>query len=161
MRRYETIFIVRPDLPADEVTALVERFKSIITSFKGKVVKVQPWGKRRLAYTIEKKREGLYILIDFVSHFSAVAEMERNFRIDEHVLRYQSVKTSDSVDMEEIEREIARMQPEEVKPEPRASAEDQGGAAEKAPVPVKEPSGEEKAGGSESGQKETTGDDRQ
>lgn len=156
MRRYETIFIVRPDLPADEITALVERCRSIITSFKGKVVKVQPWGKRRLAYSIEKKREGFYILIDFVSHFDAVAEMERHFRIDEHVLRYQSVKTADSVNMEDIEREIARTQREEVKPESRTPAEDTVSGSGTAPAA--EAAAAKEAGSAEPIQKETTGE---
>jgi small subunit ribosomal protein S6 len=69
-------------------------------------VKVENWGKRRLAYPIEKRREGVYVRIDFVATFEVVSELERNFKIDDNVIRFQTVKLSDRVDLEEIEREI-------------------------------------------------------
>lgn len=107
LRRYETIFIVRADLQSDEMSSRIDHYAEIITGMNGTIVKVENWGRRRLAYPIEKRREGVYIRIDFVAQFKAVSEVERNFKIDENVMRFQTVKLEDKVNMEEIEREIA------------------------------------------------------
>ena len=106
LRRYETIFIVRSDLQSDETNSLIDRYAGIIASLDGKTIKVENWGKRRLAYRIEKMQDGVYVRIDFVALHKVVIEIERNFKIDDNVLRFQTVKLSDKVDMEEIEREI-------------------------------------------------------
>ncbi|MBW2632069.1 MAG: 30S ribosomal protein S6 [Deltaproteobacteria bacterium] len=107
LRRYETIFIVRSDLQSDEMNSLIDRYAGIIVSLDGKTIKVENWGKRRLAYPIEKMQDGVYVRIDFVARHKVVIEIERNFKIDDNVLRFQTVKLSDKVDLEEIEREIA------------------------------------------------------
>lgn len=106
LRRYETIFIMRSDLQSDEMNSLIDRYAEIIVSLDGKTVKVENWGKRRLAYPIEKRQDGVYVRIDFVALHKVVIEMERNFKIDDNVMRFQTVKLSDKVDLEEIEREI-------------------------------------------------------
>ncbi|MEA1970420.1 MAG: 30S ribosomal protein S6, partial [Thermodesulfobacteriota bacterium] len=107
LRRYETIFIVRSDLQSDEMNSLIDRYAGIIVSLDGKTIKVENWGKRRLAYPIEKMQDGVYVRIDFVARHKVVVEIERNFKINDNVLRFQTVKLSDKVDLEEIEREIA------------------------------------------------------
>ena len=119
LRRYETIFIVRSDLQSDEMNSLIDRYTEIIVSLDGKTVKVENWGKRRLAYPIEKRQDGVYVRIDFVALHKVVIEMERNFKIDDNVMRFQTVKLSDKVDLEEIEREIedARKKEEDQKKE--------------------------------------------
>lgn len=114
MRRYETIFITRAELSPEELDTVIERYKTIITSLNGVVVKVDIWGKRKLAYLIEKRNEGIYVLIDFVGENAVRAEFERNLKYDENILRYQSVKLSDTVHMEDIEREIAETKKEAV-----------------------------------------------
>jgi small subunit ribosomal protein S6 len=106
LRRYETIFITRADLQSDEMGNLIDRYTGIIADMDGKIIKVENWGKRRLAYPIEKRREGVYVRIDFAAQYKVVTEAERNFKIDDNVLRFQTVKLSDKVDLEEIEREI-------------------------------------------------------
>ncbi|HOO90155.1 MAG TPA: 30S ribosomal protein S6 [Syntrophales bacterium] len=106
LRRYETIFIMRGDLQSDEIGSLIDRYAGIITNMDGKTVKVENWGKRRLAYPIEKRKEGVYVRIDFAATYKVVSELERNFKIDDNVIRFQTVKLSDKVDLEEIEREI-------------------------------------------------------
>lgn len=114
MRRYETIFITLADLSSEEMEGIIERYKTIITSQNGVVVRVDKWGKRRLAYPIQKRNDGNYILIDFVGEHEVLVEFERNLKYDENILRFQSVNLSDKVDMEEIEREIADAKKEEV-----------------------------------------------
>ena len=65
MKRYETLFIVQSELPSEDITAIIERYSKIITDMKGTVLKVERWGKRKLAYLIRKQARGFYILIDF------------------------------------------------------------------------------------------------
>ncbi|MBN2397973.1 MAG: 30S ribosomal protein S6 [Deltaproteobacteria bacterium] len=128
MRRYETIFIVRADLQSDETGDLIGRYAGIIEGMDGTIVKIENWGKRRLAYPIEKRREGVYVRIDFVAQYKVVSEVERNFKIDDNILRFQTVKLSDRVDMEEVEREIAdahKREEEQKKEEARKREEDQ------------------------------------
>ena len=107
MRRYETIFIVRPDLPDDVIDELIERFGKIITGMKGIVVAVEKWGKRKLAYPINKERKGYYILMDIVSDSAVVTELEKKMKFDDNVLKYMSAKKSEKVDLKEIEKEMA------------------------------------------------------
>ncbi len=107
MRRYETIFITLADMPVEETEALIERYKSIVTSLEGSMIKVEKWGKRKLAYPIEKRKEGFYVLFDFGGESKVVSEIERNFKIDDKVIRFQTVKIADSISQEEIEKELA------------------------------------------------------
>lgn len=107
MRRYETIFIAHPDLPDDHIGELVERLSKIITGLKGIVVKMEKWGKRKLAYPIKKQQKGYYFLVDFVGEKTVVVELEKNMKFDDKVLKYLTVKKTEKVDLEEIEKEIA------------------------------------------------------
>jgi len=107
LRRYETIFIIRADLQSEETISLIDRYAGIISGMDGTIIEVDNWGKRRLAYPIEKRRDGVYVRIDFVAQYKVVSEVERNFRIEENIIRFQTVKLSDKVDMEEIHKEIA------------------------------------------------------
>lgn len=107
MRRYETIFIVRPDLPDDVIDELIERLGKIITDIKGIVVAIEKWGKRKLAYPISKERKGYYILMDFVGDSTVVTELEKKMKFDDNVLKYLSTKKAEKVDLKEIEKEMA------------------------------------------------------
>jgi small subunit ribosomal protein S6 len=107
LRRYETIFITMTDMPAEETEELIERYKSIVTSLDGSMIKIEKWGKRRLAYPIEKRKEGFYVLFDFGAESKVVSEIERNLKIDDKVVRFQTVKIADSITPEEIEKELA------------------------------------------------------
>ena len=106
MRKYETFFIVDPDLP-DEATASVdEKVKSIISSNSGTVLSYVPWGKKKLAYPVKKRSRGLYILAEYAGGAALVAELERNMRLDERIIKFITVKLEDRFDPE---REAARM----------------------------------------------------
>jgi small subunit ribosomal protein S6 len=107
LRRYETIFITLADMPAEETEELIERYASIVTSLEGSMIKIEKWGKRKLAYPIEKRKEGFYVLFDFGGESKIVSEIERNFKIDDKVVRFQTVKIADSISQEEIEKELA------------------------------------------------------
>ena len=89
--KYETIFIVNPNLGEEAITAIVEKFKALIAD-NGTVVSVDDWGKRRMAYEINDLREGYYTLIEFESLPSFPAELERIARITDGILRSLVVK---------------------------------------------------------------------
>jgi small subunit ribosomal protein S6 len=103
MRRYEQIYILRPSLSEDEINTVVENTNQIITDEKGCIISNMKWGMKKLAYPIKKELQGYYIFSDFATTPAAVAEVERKFRIDDSVLKYMSIKLSDSISAEEIE----------------------------------------------------------
>jgi len=96
MRPYETIFILDPDLEEAQTQTAIEKAKGIITQNKGEILKVEDWGKRKLAYQVKKKAKGHYILIHFIGSFTLVSELERNFRVMDAVIKFQSVRLDKS-----------------------------------------------------------------
>ena len=92
MRTYETIFIAHPDLVEEEVKALIDKMKGIIENLNGQLIKVEEWGRRKLAYKLKKLTKGYYILIRFLGNGQVLAEIERNLRLSDSVLKYQSVR---------------------------------------------------------------------
>ena len=112
MRKYETIFILDPDLEDEKTLSVIEKVKGIITQTKGEILKVEDWGKRKLAYEVKKKPKGHYILIHFLGSPALLSELERNFRVMDAVIKYQSVRlgerqasSSEGPIMEEIPEE--------------------------------------------------------
>ncbi|MCF8031447.1 MAG: 30S ribosomal protein S6 [Desulfarculaceae bacterium] len=100
MRHYETIFIVHPELSEEDTAAAVDKFRGILEDGGGFLVKEDHWGRRRLAYTVKKQNKGYFVLFEYGAEGPAVTEMERNFKIDEQVIRYLTVKLDDSFDLE-------------------------------------------------------------
>jgi small subunit ribosomal protein S6 len=95
MRKYETIFILDPDLEEEQALSVIEKVKGIITQTNGEILKVEDWGKRKLAYEVKKKPKGHYILIHFLGLPALLSELERNFRVMDAVIKYQSVRLSE------------------------------------------------------------------
>jgi small subunit ribosomal protein S6 len=88
MRRYELMLVLRPDVPDDKSQALVDRTTRGIVAAGGRIVKVAPWGRRRLAYPIDRHREGSYHIILFEAPSEAIVELEHTLLITEEVLRH-------------------------------------------------------------------------
>jgi small subunit ribosomal protein S6 len=88
MRRYELMLVLRPDVAEDRVQAVLDRSTRTIATANGQIVKVSPWGRRRLAYPIGQYREGSYYIILFDSPADAVLELERGLNITEEVMRH-------------------------------------------------------------------------
>ncbi len=89
MRTYETIFILKPELSAEEHEKHIEFYKENITSNGGEIVKVDVWGRQTLAYPIEKHNEGYYVLIQFKANTNYTnEELEKRFQFNENVMRY-------------------------------------------------------------------------
>ena len=88
MRRYELMLVIRPDVADDKSQALVDRTTRGIVASGGQIVKVAPWGRRRLAYPIDRHREGSYHIILFEAPSDAIVELEHTLQITEEVLRH-------------------------------------------------------------------------
>ena len=88
MRRYELMLVIRPDVADDRGQAVIDRTTRQITAAGGQIVKVAPWGRRRLAYPIDRYREGSYHIILFQAPADALAELEHSLQITEEVLRH-------------------------------------------------------------------------
>lgn len=107
MRRYETIFIVRPNIAEDEIDAVINKTKSIIEGDGGIIIRIDKWGLKKLAYLIKKESQGYYVYLDYAGVPASVSEIERIFRIDDKVLKYLTIKLADSCDPEAIKEELA------------------------------------------------------
>jgi small subunit ribosomal protein S6 len=113
LRRYELMLVIRPDVADDKSQALVERTTRGIVASGGQIVKVAPWGRRRLAYPIDRHREGSYHIILFEAPSAAIVELEHTLLITEEVLRHlvtrvdRPVKTAagDGTDLEDMDGE--------------------------------------------------------
>jgi small subunit ribosomal protein S6 len=88
MRRYELMLVIRPDIPDDRSQAIIDRTTRQIATSGGQIVKVAPWGRRRLAYPIDRHREGSYHIIIFEAPAEAIVEIERSLLITEELLRH-------------------------------------------------------------------------
>jgi small subunit ribosomal protein S6 len=91
-RIYEELFIVKPDAPDEEVDQYVEQLRGQLTSLGATVDKVDKWGKRKLAYKVDKYREGAYVLFQFSAGPEAVKELERRLRVSDLVLKFLTVR---------------------------------------------------------------------
>ena len=97
MRMYETIFIVKPDLGEEETKGLTAKVQEVIAGMKGDFKRLEDWGARKLAYPIDKFARGRYYYLRFDGDAPLIAELERRLRLDDKVLRYQSVKLEKEV----------------------------------------------------------------
>jgi len=88
VRRYELMLVLKPDAPDERAAAVIDRTTRFVVASGGQIVKVAPWGRRRLAYPIDRYREGSYHIVVFEAPAETIAEMERSLHITEDVLRY-------------------------------------------------------------------------
>jgi small subunit ribosomal protein S6 len=97
-REYETIYILRPDTPNDGVGQINQRVRQVMEQMGGKVIKLDNWGKRKLAYEVKKQLKGIYLYWHYLANPGVVEEIERNLRMLDHVIRYYTVKVDENVD---------------------------------------------------------------
>ena len=139
MNRYEMIYIIDADLEEAARKELIEKVSALIPNNGGEIEKVdETWGKRRLAYAIDYKTEGWYVLVNFKAPADLPRELERNLQINENVLRYLVVK---------LEEKRSAVKPRANRPAPVAAPveEEAAPAVEEAPAAVEEAVAEEAA----------------
>ncbi|AOY93594.1 30S ribosomal protein S6 [Cupriavidus sp. USMAA2-4] len=112
MRHYEIVFIVHPD-QSEQVPAMIERYKSLVTSQNGQVHRVEDWGRRQLAYMIQKLAKAHYVCLNIECGKETLAELEHAFKFNDAVLRHlivqtKKAETAPSPMMKEVQREEAR-----------------------------------------------------
>ncbi|HYD59008.1 30S ribosomal protein S6 [Noviherbaspirillum sp. ST9] len=111
MRHYEIVFIVHPD-QSEQVPAMIERYKGIVTARNGKVHRVEDWGRRQLAYMIQKLAKAHYVCMNIECDNETLAELETGFKFNDAVLRHLTVKmkkaeTAPSPMMKAVQKEDA------------------------------------------------------
>ena len=130
MNKYEVVYIIDPAVEDEARKALIAKFNDLITGNGGSVDKVEEWGKRRLAYAIDYKTEGYYVLVNFQAEADLPKELERNLQISDSVIRYQVIK--------QIERKVG-IKPRAVRPAPAPAAPAAVEEAAPAEAPVETP----------------------
>jgi small subunit ribosomal protein S6 len=97
MRIYEELFILRPDTPEEETDQLIEQLSALITKHGGTVDKTDKWGIRKLAYRVQKRNEGFYVLLQFSAQPEAVKELERRMRVSDLVMKFITVRIDEKL----------------------------------------------------------------
>jgi len=105
MRHYEIIYIINPNLADEDCKAVIQKFKELIEEQKGIIIKTQEWGKQTLAYLIKKFDRGFYVLVEFCAEQTLIAELERTLKLDDRILKFQTVKLADKADPEKLLKE--------------------------------------------------------
>ncbi len=126
MRHYEIVLLIHPD-QSEQVPAMLERYKGVVTAGGGKVHRVEDWGRRQMAYMIQKLAKAHYLCINIECSKEALAELETGFRFNDAVLRHLTVlkdqaETAPSVMMKAVEREDSRKAPAPQQQQPQEAS---------------------------------------
>jgi small subunit ribosomal protein S6 len=113
MRKYETIIILQPDLGEDDIKIVTTKVQDVITSFKGELHRMDDWGIRKLSYSIRKCARGRYYYVRYDGPADMIAELERRIRLDEKVLRYQTVNITAEPEKIVPEKKVPAVESEE------------------------------------------------
>lgn len=107
MNTYETLFIIHPELEENEIEKSIEMVQDVITTGGGKILKVDQWGKQQLAYMIQKKREGYYVLIHFEAPPTLIVELNRRYKLTDTIMRNLVVQLNKFQLSEIFEEDVA------------------------------------------------------
>lgn len=121
-REYEVIYVLRPDISKEKSEAVAKRVEEVVAREGGTLTLVESWGRRPLAYEIQHYKRGAYVYINFLGNGALVTELERNFRLLDEVIRFQTVKLSD--DPGEVEVDAERVKFEAIEPAAEGEEED-------------------------------------
>ena len=123
MRNYEVVFVAAPTLTSEELDNFIHHAQTVIESKNGKVVKVDNWGKKSLAYKIKKFREGYYVVLSIEADGAAIAELERRFRVTDYIIRFISVRIDEDLKRSEKIKAARRKKAPKQEFEPSFTAE--------------------------------------
>jgi small subunit ribosomal protein S6 len=134
-RDYELGFILSPEVSEEETRSILDRLGQIVAQYSGQVVKVNQWGRRRLAYPIERHRDGYYVFIDMILTPEIVTELERTLKVSEIVLRYMLTRR----DPKAVQKEREEREEREARAAAAAAAKAEAAQPEAAQPEVVEP----------------------
>jgi small subunit ribosomal protein S6 len=97
VRTYEVAFVAAPTLTPEELDAFIAQMRAVVEGKNGKVVKVDNWGKKSLAYKIKRFRDGYYVILSLEADGAIIAELERRFRVADHVIRFLSIRIDEGM----------------------------------------------------------------
>jgi len=97
VRNYEVVFVAAPTLTSEELDGFISHAQTVVEGKNGKVVKVDNWGKKSLAYKIKRFREGYYVVLSIEADGAAIAELERRFRVTDYIIRFISVRIDEDL----------------------------------------------------------------
>ena len=103
MRRYECIYILKPDLSPEQIDDLCKRFSDIVSDHSGTLITEDRWGLKTLAYEVKKYSKGYYVLLDYAAEKNVTVELERNFKMLENVIRFLTVLTEEEITPEQLQ----------------------------------------------------------
>ena len=143
MRHYETVVIINPNLSEDDHKEVVKKYDDLITKENGVIVKIDEWGKQRLAYELKRFDKGAYVLMEYCGAQGLTSTLARALKLDDRILKFQTIKLADRVDPESLIKKE-----EEPEQEPEATEE-------QAEVNTEEPTPDEAAVAPEAQAEET------
>jgi len=97
VKRYETIFITHPEISEEDHAELEKKLRSTVATLKGDVIKLEDWGTKKLGYAIHKNSRGRYFLLEYLAAADLVRELERNLRLNDRILKFQTVKVDERI----------------------------------------------------------------
>ena len=105
MKYYETLYLINPNLADDDYKEVLTKFNDFVEKNKGVIVKVGEWGKKTLAYEVKKFDKGYYVLLNYCGEPDLINALNREFKLDERILKYQTIKLIDSADPEALKQQ--------------------------------------------------------
>ena len=121
MREYETVFVLRPDGAETEINQLLEKLNSTIERHGGTIFQQRNWGKKELAYRVQKYKQGVYFYYNYCGESGLISDLERTLKLHELPMKYLTVKLSDDVDITARKKEI-KNEEEKVKAAPATTS---------------------------------------
>ena len=98
MRYYETLYLINPNLAEEDYRGVISKFNDLVEKNNGIITSVDEWGKKTLAYNVKKFHSGYYVLLQYCGEPDVTQQLHRNFRLDDRVLKFQTIKLSDVAD---------------------------------------------------------------
>ena len=130
MRNYEVVFIAAPTITSEELDGFISHAQTVVEGKNGKIVKVDNWGKKSLAYKIKRFREGYFVVLSIEADGAAIAELERRFRVMDYIIRFISVRIDEDLKRsEKIKAARRRKGPKQVPESPYAIQSEQAPAS--------------------------------
>jgi small subunit ribosomal protein S6 len=133
-RDYELGFILNPEVSEEQTSAILERIEKIVKNYDGQVVKVNQWGRRRLAYPIEHQRDGYYVFIDMILTPETVLELDRTLKVSEEVMRHLIKRRDPKAVQKEREEREARAAAAATQTQASSTAESEAAVEAQEPV---------------------------